>query len=241
MMLESGLPRSLWGELILTANIFRNLTPTALRNKTPIELWTGRKPSVDRLRKIGCKVYCPIQKQFRGGKFKAVAWEGVLVGYSPKSPDYRVWDPETRNVYKIGGPAFNEDVRPGWWKKESTIKLLIHEQEEDDLEFNDELTSEEAMQPITPPAVSPTRSRHSSPSRSLSLGGEQGEETHQQGSFGPWKFVGAPGVKDVDKNELRVAAPPKSRRSGRENLGVPPVRLGDSILMAITTPDPDAP
>ena len=66
MMLESGLPGSLWDELMLTANVLRNMTPTALRNKTPIELWTGRKPFVERFRKIGLQGLLPNPEAIQG-------------------------------------------------------------------------------------------------------------------------------------------------------------------------------
>ena len=44
MMLESKLPGSLWGEIMLTACVVRNLTPTSSLSKIPLEMWTGKKP-----------------------------------------------------------------------------------------------------------------------------------------------------------------------------------------------------
>ena len=44
------------------------------------------------MRSFGCKVYCPIDKKYRGGKLGAVRYEGVLVGYSENSPTVRVWN-----------------------------------------------------------------------------------------------------------------------------------------------------
>ena len=35
MMLEPGLPRSLWGEILLTSCVLRNLTPTSSLSVTP--------------------------------------------------------------------------------------------------------------------------------------------------------------------------------------------------------------
>ena len=94
---------------------------------------------------VGLPTRESITRQRRRTVWSRMAWsndriasEGVLVGYSPESPDYRVWDPETRNVYNIGGPAFNEETGPGWWKKDPTILLLTPDDEEEDLEFNDE-------------------------------------------------------------------------------------------------------
>ena len=116
MILEMGLPHGLWGELITTACVIRNITPVSGQALTPSEMWLGKKPCISTFRVIGCKVFCLVEKSKRGGKWGAVAWEGVLVGYSANSPAYRVWDPESHKVYNIGGPDFDEGVEAGWWK-----------------------------------------------------------------------------------------------------------------------------
>ena len=100
------------------------------------------------------------------------------MGYSVESPDYRVWDPETINVYNIGGPAINEEVEQGWWKKDSSIKLLIPDEEEVDLEFDGDATAEE-VQPPTPSIGSPEGNQDLSPTRS------EGEEIPRRGEIGP--------------------------------------------------------
>ena len=38
MMLDSGLPISLWGEIVLTSCVLRNLTPTSSLSVTPLEI-----------------------------------------------------------------------------------------------------------------------------------------------------------------------------------------------------------
>ena len=79
-------------------------------------MWLGKKPCISTFRVIGCKVFCLVEKSKRGGKWGAVAWEGVVVGYSADSREYRVWDPESHKVYNIGEPDFDEGVEAGWWK-----------------------------------------------------------------------------------------------------------------------------
>ena len=46
MMSHTTLPISLWGEALKTAAHILNRVPTKAANKTPYELWTGRKPSL---------------------------------------------------------------------------------------------------------------------------------------------------------------------------------------------------
>ena len=45
MLISSGLPQNMWGEAILTANYLLNKVPKKKAEKTPYELWKGRKPS----------------------------------------------------------------------------------------------------------------------------------------------------------------------------------------------------
>ena len=108
MLLESGLPGSLWGELIMTSCVLRNLSPNSSLSTTPLEKWTGQKPSVHHLRVVGCKAFCQLDKVHRKGKFSATAWIGVLVGYSIDTPGYRVWDPATHKVWDVRSPDFDE-------------------------------------------------------------------------------------------------------------------------------------
>ena len=45
LLLSSGLPKNLWGEEILSANYILNRIPHKKTNKSPYELWKGRRPS----------------------------------------------------------------------------------------------------------------------------------------------------------------------------------------------------
>ena len=54
MMSRSNLPEYLWGEAIKTANYILNRVPSKSVLKTPFELWTSRKPSLNHFRVCGC-------------------------------------------------------------------------------------------------------------------------------------------------------------------------------------------
>ena len=49
MITHSILPESLWGEVLKTAAYLFNRVPTKVIDKTPYELWTGKKPSLKHL------------------------------------------------------------------------------------------------------------------------------------------------------------------------------------------------
>jgi transposase InsO family protein len=46
MISHTSLPLNLWGEALKTAAYILNRVPTKAANKTPYELWTGRKHSL---------------------------------------------------------------------------------------------------------------------------------------------------------------------------------------------------
>src|SRR5580765_8038715 len=97
MLAGAELPQGLWGEAIHTAAHIRNVIPLErLNGKTPIELWTGKKPNVSYLRIIGSKAYT-LENEKRS-KFEKKSQELVLVGYAPKQKAYRVWQRGTRKV-----------------------------------------------------------------------------------------------------------------------------------------------
>ena len=49
MLLDSKLLRKFWGEAISTAVYLKNRTPVKALNKTPFEVWHGKKPKVNHL------------------------------------------------------------------------------------------------------------------------------------------------------------------------------------------------
>lgn len=61
MLMEKGLPNTFWAEAVSTAVYLLNRCPTkAVHDKTPVEAWSGRKPSAKHLRVFGCICYTHI-------------------------------------------------------------------------------------------------------------------------------------------------------------------------------------
>ena len=80
MLEDSGLPKELWAEAALTACFIRNRSPVSGRDKTPWELFFGRKPDVSGMRVFGAEAYALIPKQLRR-KLDAHSEPGRVVGY----------------------------------------------------------------------------------------------------------------------------------------------------------------
>ena len=76
------------GEAILSANYILNRIPHKKTNKSPYELWKGRRPSYKYLKVWGClaKVAVPIPKNVKIG-LKTV--DCVFIGYAHNSSSYR--------------------------------------------------------------------------------------------------------------------------------------------------------
>ena len=87
MLSEANLPESLWGEAITTANYLRNRSPTANKDRTPWELFFGKKPDLSNLRPFGCEAFVHIPKKKRS-KLGDTAEKGIMVGYMPNG--YRI-------------------------------------------------------------------------------------------------------------------------------------------------------
>ena len=88
MLISSGLPQSMWGEAVLSANYLLNKVLQKTETKTPYELWFGRKSSYKYLKVWGClaKVMVPTPKKMKiGPKFV----DCIFIEYAQNSSAYR--------------------------------------------------------------------------------------------------------------------------------------------------------
>lgn len=108
MLLSSNVPEYLWGEAVNTAVYLRNRSPTKLLRSTPYEMWCEVKPAVHHLRTFGCKAVL-LDKRPGKSKFAARGIECVMVGYSPESKAYRLYDPVSRKIVKSRDVKFIEE------------------------------------------------------------------------------------------------------------------------------------
>ncbi|RDX66379.1 Copia protein, partial [Mucuna pruriens] len=66
MISHSSLHESLWGEALKIAVHILNRVPTKAVNKTPYELWIGKKPSINHFHIWGCPAEaCPYRPHER--------------------------------------------------------------------------------------------------------------------------------------------------------------------------------
>ena len=135
MLREYNLPTYFWAEAINTACYVSNrVLIRPLLNKTPYELWNGRKPRVSYFRVFGCKCFI-LNNKDNLGKFDSKTDEGIFLGYSISSKSYRVFNKRTLIVEESMHVVFDES-NPFAPRKEVSC--------DDDLVGNlDELTIED--------------------------------------------------------------------------------------------------
>ena len=115
MLSYSSLPVELWMEALKIAAHILNRVPSKSVPKTPFELWTGRKPSLNYLKVWGCpaeaKLFDPHHKKLDS---KTVSCH--FIGYPDKSKGYRFYCPgrstkfvETRQAEFLEDLGINEE------------------------------------------------------------------------------------------------------------------------------------
>ncbi|RVX12855.1 Retrovirus-related Pol polyprotein from transposon RE1 [Vitis vinifera] len=114
MLFEKKLPKLLWAEAVNTSVYLLNRLPTkSVQSKTPIEAWSGVKPSVKHLKVFGsfCYLHVPSVKR---GKLDERAEKGVFVGYAAESKGYRIYSLSRMKIVISRDVHFDENSYWNW-------------------------------------------------------------------------------------------------------------------------------
>ncbi|GJR76974.1 putative ribonuclease H-like domain-containing protein [Tanacetum coccineum] len=110
MLADSKLTTTFWAEAVNTACYVQNrVLVIKPHNKTPYELFLGRKPALSFMRPFGCPV-TTLNTIDHLGKFDRKADEGFFVGYSTNSKAFRVFNSRTRIVEENLHVKFSEET-----------------------------------------------------------------------------------------------------------------------------------
>ncbi|KAL2237909.1 UNVERIFIED_CONTAM: Retrovirus-related Pol polyprotein from transposon TNT 1-94 [Sesamum indicum] len=111
MLISSGLPKSFWGETIVTVVHLINLSPSVpLSGKTPDFMWTGRKSDISYLRVFGCSAFVHQNLD----KLEPRSIKCVFIGYPDGIKGYRLWV-RSKSSFKVlisRDVTFNENELP---------------------------------------------------------------------------------------------------------------------------------
>lgn len=109
-----SLPGELWAEDVRhSVHIINKLPTRALTGKTPYEVWTGNKPSVEFVRVFGCVAHMKVP----GQQTKKLDDRSVMVvnlGKEPGTKAFRLYDPRSGKVYVSRDVTFEERKKWPW-------------------------------------------------------------------------------------------------------------------------------
>ncbi|KAG6590646.1 Retrovirus-related Pol polyprotein from transposon TNT 1-94 [Phytophthora cinnamomi] len=144
MLEHAGLSKGYWGEAVVTATFLRNRCPTRAisHDKSPHQVWTGKKPLLANLKVFGCHAYVLVPKAKRS-KFDARSVRCRFLGYSGTKA-YRFEEIESGRVLVSRDAQFMEDVFDGGRRKYATKEVVIGLPDEDDEDATDEETPSES-------------------------------------------------------------------------------------------------
>ena len=114
MLFKSGLPKRYWIYAITYQNHIRNKSPHhSKKNKTPFELFFGRKPDLKNIRVFGCRATIHIPSEKRD-KLDPTAKSGIFLGF-PNNADgaFALVDGQNFPIIHGRNISFNEDILPG--------------------------------------------------------------------------------------------------------------------------------
>ena len=110
MLISSKLPKFYWAEVVNTGcYIINRCMIRSVLDKTPYELLKGRKPNLAHLRTFGCVCFIHNNDKDNLGKFDAKSDEGIFLGFSSQSKDYKVLNKRTNRVKESFHIVFNEN------------------------------------------------------------------------------------------------------------------------------------
>jgi hypothetical protein len=92
------------------------LPTKVLGNKTPHEVWTGRKPSLGHLKVFGCTAYSKIVKPHLK-KLDDRSRKLVYFGVEEGSKAYMLYDPATNKIVVSRDAVFEEKLVWDWVKQ----------------------------------------------------------------------------------------------------------------------------
>nr|GEZ52187.1 hypothetical protein [Tanacetum cinerariifolium] len=133
MLTFANLPSFLWAKAIATTCFTQNRSIIHKHfDKTPYELMNKIKPNIKFFLVFGCRCYL-LNDYEDVGKLKAKGDIGVFVGYSKESAAFRIYNKQTRKIYKSVNANFDEisdiaskqfSLEPGLSKLNETRKSL---------------------------------------------------------------------------------------------------------------------
>ena len=105
MMSRTNLPISLWGYALETTAFLLDRIPSKAVEKTPYELWTGKRPGLSFLKIWGCEAYV---KRQASNKLTSKSDKCLFVGYQKETKGYYFYIPSENKEFVARNGVFLE-------------------------------------------------------------------------------------------------------------------------------------
>ena len=122
MMSPTDLPFTFWGYELETAAFTLNQVPSKAVEKTPYEMWTGKRPNLSFLKIWDCEAY--VKRQV-SNKLKPKSDKCLFVGYPKETKGYYFYNPIENKVFVARNGFFLE--REFIYKGTSGSKVQLEE------------------------------------------------------------------------------------------------------------------
>ncbi|KAJ9557054.1 hypothetical protein OSB04_011668 [Centaurea solstitialis] len=126
MMCRSTLPVSFWGHALETAAHILNRAPSKSVEKTPYELWKGKKPKMSFLKIWGCEVYV---KRPTSEKLKPKSDKCFFVGYPKSTVGYYFYNSDENKDFVARNGKFLEEKFLSFGNTRKDVDLQIVDEE----------------------------------------------------------------------------------------------------------------
>ncbi|KAK8534686.1 hypothetical protein V6N12_057330 [Hibiscus sabdariffa] len=160
MMSHSDLPISFWGHALETAAFILNRVPSKSVQKTPYEIWTGKRPSMSFMKIWGCQAYV---KHQMSTKLEPRSHKCIFVGYPKETKGYYFFNPKENKVFVARTGVFLEKEFLSSKRDSRNIKLEEVQQQqvtEPEVEQSSQIVEENSTNLETQPLRRSTRERH---------------------------------------------------------------------------------
>ncbi|KAK8597339.1 hypothetical protein V6N12_065809 [Hibiscus sabdariffa] len=160
MMSHSDLPISFWGHALETAAFTLNCVPSKSVQKTPHEMWTGKRPSMSFMKIWGCKAYV---KHQMSTKLEPKSHKCTFVGYPKETKGYYFYNHKENKVFVARTRVFLERDFLSSKEDRRDIELEEVQQQQDtepEVERFSQTVEENSTDLETRPLRRSTRERH---------------------------------------------------------------------------------
>ncbi|KAK8977916.1 hypothetical protein V6N11_059546 [Hibiscus sabdariffa] len=160
MMSHSDLPISFWGHALETSAFTLNRIPSKLVQKTPYEIWTGKRPSMSFMKIWGCQAYV---KHQMSTKLEPRSHKCIFVGYPKETKGYYFFNPKENKVFVARTGVFLEKEFLSSKRDRRNIELDEVQQQQitkPEVEQTSQIVEENSTNLETQPLRRSTRERH---------------------------------------------------------------------------------